>query len=187
MGQRAVRVAQLFAEAGDQRAGQADRAGDGDLLSQHRSHRQFESVPGAGDAQARAGGDQRREGGVLDQLQRDRVGVGGEVEHPAQARNDLRQARRVSGSGPSPAGHVRRPGGPDGALLAVQADGPAVDVRPCTLSTPGNRSGAQETQHRGPVVGRAVAQQQADFARGAGGNIRGRRRRSAVGGRLNKV
>ena len=42
MGQNRIGVAQLFAIAGDELAREADGAGHGDLLSQHRPHRHFE-------------------------------------------------------------------------------------------------------------------------------------------------
>ena len=187
VGQGAVRLAQRFAEAGHQRAGQADRAGHGDLLPEHRAHRQFEAVPGAGDAQSRPSGDQRREGGVLDQLQRDGVGVGGQVEHPAQAGDDLRQG----GEFWKPHGRVQgvaagRADG-DGALLAVQADGAAIGVALDGFD-PGDGAGAEKTEHGGPVVGGTVAQQQADLAVRAGRDVSARRIGAArSGGRRNSA
>ena len=44
-----------------QLAAQADRGDHGDLLAQHGAHRQFEAIPGAGDAQAGPGRRQRRQ------------------------------------------------------------------------------------------------------------------------------
>ena len=126
---RAVRLAQLLAEPGHQRAGQADRAGHGDLLPQHRAHRQLEAVPGAGHPQARPGGDQRRERRVLDQLQRDGIRVGRQVEHPAQPGDDLRQGGQFGKPHGRRAARCRRPGcDGHGALLPVQADRAAIGV-----------------------------------------------------------
>ena len=45
--------------------GQAARRADGDLLAEDRAHRQLEAVPGAGRAQARPRGDQRRQRRIL--------------------------------------------------------------------------------------------------------------------------
>ena len=49
-----------------QLAAQADRGDHGDLLAQHGAHRQFEAIPGAGDAQAGPGRRQRRQHGSCD-------------------------------------------------------------------------------------------------------------------------
>ena len=78
-------------QAGHQRASQADPARYRDLLSQHGPYREFKPIPSARHPQLRSRSDQRREGRVLDQLQCDRVRIRRQVEHPAQAPDNLRQ------------------------------------------------------------------------------------------------
>ena len=148
----------------DETAGQACRRGNRDLLPEHGPDGEFETVPGAGNAQARAGGDQGRERRVLCQMRRDGHRVGGEVEHPAHPGNDGRQGRelgeahrhpqRVAVGGGAHCHDPRRPAKPQG---------PGIFLRRHPLD-PGNGTAAQEGQDRGPVIGRLVAQQQLDLA-----------------------
>ena len=60
-GERRDRLGQRLAVGGDQLAGEAGCGDDGDLLAKDGAHAELEAVPGAGHAQARPGGDQRRQ------------------------------------------------------------------------------------------------------------------------------
>jgi len=72
-------------------AGQLDGRYDRDLLAEHRANGQLERVPRAGHAKSGTSGHQRREDGILGQLLRDRVRVGGQVELTPHARDDRGQ------------------------------------------------------------------------------------------------
>ncbi len=66
-----------------------------DLLAEDRAHRELKAVPRAGHAQARPRRDQRRQYGIEREMRADRIGIGGEIEHPAHPRDDLRQGRHI--------------------------------------------------------------------------------------------
>ena len=65
--------------------------GDRDLLSEHGAYGQLEAVPSARHPQARPAGDQRGKDRIVRKMRCDRERIGGQVEHPPQARNDVRE------------------------------------------------------------------------------------------------
>ena len=171
-----------------QRAGELAPRLDGDLLAEHRAHRELEAVPAAGHAQAGPLGDQRRQQRIARQVRADRGDVGAEIEHAADARDDRRQRAHVGkADGHRQAlllGHVRDL---DGAGLAVLA-------RPCAgrrrrrparrrrsraragtpASPPSRRAGGSAARTVTPLP-----------ATEPSGSATTPRRRSALGGRRN--
>ena len=86
---------QRIAKGLHQFAEQFGRGRNRDLLAEDRAHREFETVPRPGDAQARPRRDQRRQRRIERKMRADRIGIGGEIEHPPHPRDDLRQGRHV--------------------------------------------------------------------------------------------
>ena len=99
MRQAVLRSRQRRAMRRHQLAAQADRGDHGDLLAQHGAHRQFEAIPGAGDAQAGPGRRQRRQHRVMRQLRRDGGRIAVQVELPPQAMITGRDGSREAHGG----------------------------------------------------------------------------------------
>ena len=89
------RIVDCLAEARTPVAGEPGRRRHRDLLPENGAHRELEAVPRAGHPQARPSGDQRRQRRVLAEMRADRHRIGGQIEHPANARDDRRQGPQI--------------------------------------------------------------------------------------------
>ena len=125
MRQAVLRPRQRRAMRRHQLAAQADRGDHGDLLAQHGAHRQFEAIPGAGDAQAGPGRRQRRQHRVMRQLRRDGGRIAVQVELPPQAGDDHGQGWQpgkrtvASSASPLPGSTATVPCAPSRLMLRV--------------------------------------------------------------------
>ena len=81
MSEIVIGLCQWLAECGDQAAGQTRSGRNRNLLSQHRTDRQFESVPGAWDAQSRPRFHQRRQRRIFGEMGGDGKRIGCQIEH----------------------------------------------------------------------------------------------------------
>ncbi len=113
---------------GDQTGGEPRGGGTCSPLPKSRAHRQFEPVPCAGRPQARSGCDQRRQRRVSRQVSGDGDGIGGEIEHAPQPRDDRRE-RREFGKADRRAQRIALAGPHrDGPLQIVELDGPRISL-----------------------------------------------------------
>ena len=145
-GEARDRLSQRLAVAGHELAGEPDGGDDGDLLAEDGAHAELEAVPGAGHAQARPRGDQRRKMRILRQVFADRQRIGRQVEHAAHAGDDGRQGvelRKADRHGEPVA--VGRPGD-DRAHGAADARWRGRRRRPRPRSTPGMARGARKAR-----------------------------------------
>ena len=172
-----------LAEGGDQLGGKAPGGGYGDLLAEDRAHRDLEPIPGARHPKSRARRDEGRQGAVAAELGGDHGRVGPEVEHPADAGDDRRQGLEAGKADRHPQRRVlRRIGDLDGAGRPADVDDPAVDIARHDLDA-GDRARGEEADHRSPVIGRPVGQQEADGPAVPVRQSRGAAARSVAGGR----
>ncbi len=128
------------------------------LLPEDGTHGQLEPVPAAGRAQAGSRGDQRRQQRILRQMGADLSYIRAEIEHPPHPRNDSWQRPQIGNTNiDAQALPLRQMADLDGAEFAVLGEGPAVAFAVDPLDAR-DRPRPQERQHRGPVIGRPVAQ-----------------------------
>ena len=81
MRQRPARLRKTLAMGGDQAPGKRGRGNDGNLLTEHGTDRELETIPGTGNAQPWPRHDQRRQRRVLRQMLADGDRVSAEVEY----------------------------------------------------------------------------------------------------------
>ena len=145
-------------------AGDLDCSADGDLLAKDGAHADLEAVPGAGDAQAWPGGEQRRKMRIPRQVFADRQRIGRKVEQPPHAGDDYWQGvqlRKAYRHGEPVT--IGRPGD-EGALGAADGDGAGVGAVRYHLDTR-NGPRCEEGQDGVPIIRRFVGQLQGDRAR----------------------
>ncbi len=156
---------------GHQATGQTSGRGHGNLLAENSADRQLEAIPRARHAQPGPGLDQGSENPILRQMGGDSDGIGRQVKHTAQSRDDGRQ-RRKPGKLHGRAQRVTVAGlDTDGPLQTVELNGSGVTAGADMLDA-GNGALAQKVDHRRPVVGRMIAQRQNDLPLRPGGTIR---------------
>ena len=167
-----------------QARGQGACGGHADLLADDRAHRDLETVPATGQAQAGILLQQRSQARILTQCLGDGLWVRIQVEHAPQAIDDTQQLRRIN----AVQLQFQR--------VCFRVALPAADAQPTrTIAVAdharvafrihvfhaGQSAAAQEVQHRGEVVGRAITQPQGHhFTGGQGGALAQVARRHAV-------
>ena len=88
--------------------------------------------------------------------------IGFQIEETSQASDDRRQGRKLpEADGRSQPMAIRFMAHRDIAGQAAKCDGAAVDTRLHGFN-PRNRAGAEEREHRRPIIGRSIAEGQAD-------------------------
>ena len=154
----------------NQPAEQFGRRRNGDLLAEDRAHREFKTVPCAGNAQSRPCRDQRRQHRVQRQMRADRIGIGGEIEHPPHPGDDLRQRRHVGKSHRDVDPVLVSGRDADHAAVVADRDGAPVDIFRDDLDA-GNGARFEKRQHRIPVIGRPIGETHRQGARFASGLV----------------